>query len=129
MVDDLHPPPSYRDGRGHPLEDPRTLWGLELRYLLCDLIASRGGAVCTVAELVSALERGGFELGGRPSKEISDALRWEVGRGRVVRVGRGRYRAGTVPGATRRRIRRVARHRTEQVGSWRLRQAAGSLDP
>lgn len=129
MADDLCPPPSYRDGRGRPLLDARSLWGLELRYVLCDLIAARGGAVCTVAELVRELERGGFELGGRPSKEISDALRWEVARGRVVRVGRGRYRTGGIPGATRRRIRKVVRHRTEQVGSWRVRQAAGSLDP
>jgi len=85
--------------------------------------------VCAVAELVTELERGGFVLAGRPSKEISDALRWEVARGRVVRVGRGRYRAAAIPGATRRRIRKVARQRTDQVGSWRARQAAGSLDP
>lgn len=129
MRDDLSPPPTYSDGRGRSLLDPCGLWGLELRYVLCDIIASQGGGTCTVAELVTALDRWGFELGGRPSKEISDALRTEVARGRVVRVGRGRYRTGSIPGSTRRRIRKVARHRVEQLGTWRLRQITGSLDP
>lgn len=119
----------FRDGRGHPLFDPSGLWGVELRYVLCDLIAGAAGATCTVGELVEAVERCGFRLAGRPSKEISDALRTEVARGRVVRVGRGRYRAGSIPGSTRRRIRKVARHRIALAGSWPRERVAGSLDP
>lgn len=129
MNDDEYRPPRFRDGRGQPLLDPRGLWGVELRYVLCDLIAGAGGATCTVSELVEAIERCGFRLAGRPSKEISDALRAEVARGRVVRVGRGRYRAGSIPGSTRRRIRKVARHRIDLAGSWPREQVAGSLDP
>ena len=46
----------FRDGRGHPLFDPSGLWGVELRYVLCDLIAGAAGATCTVGELVEAVE-------------------------------------------------------------------------
>ncbi len=59
----------------------------------------------TVAELVVVLvRRHGFDLGGRASKIISDALRWETRRGRVVRVGRGRYRFDHTARSTARRI-------------------------
>ena len=54
------------------------------------------------------LDDAGFILPGRASKEISDSLRWEVGRSRVRRLGRGRYAAGSMPGSTRRRIRKRA---------------------
>ena len=60
-----------------------------------------------VAELERAVAAAGFRPGaGRPSKEISDALRWEVARGRAVRLGRGRYAAGRVADVTRHRMRR-----------------------
>lgn len=91
--------------------DPRPLYGLELRYVLTDLIDGPEKRVWTVAELVIRLEGGGFTLSGRASKEISDHLRAEVNRGRVLRVGRGRYRPGHIPGSTRRRIRKRARAR------------------
>lgn len=54
----------FRDGRGHPLFDPSGLWGVELRYVLCDLIAGAAGATCTVGELV-APHRPGRELAPR----------------------------------------------------------------
>jgi hypothetical protein len=82
--------------------------GLDLRYALTTLLL-RARVPLTVPELVRALEREGFAVWGRPSKEVSDALRWEVGRGRVVRVRRGVYMAGKMPKQTRSRIvRRVA---------------------
>ena len=87
----------------------RLLGGLELRYVLTDRICSPDRAEWTVAALVDFLGDSGFLLSGRPSKRVSDALRWEVGRGRVHRVGRGRYRAGSMPGSTRRRIRTRSR--------------------
>jgi hypothetical protein len=62
----------------------------------------------SVRELVARLAARGFQLDGRASKIISDALRWEVRRGRVVRVARGRYRHGSAPISTARRIRLFA---------------------
>jgi hypothetical protein len=82
----------------------RPLRALELRHLLTWLI-HRDGAL-TVRAMIALLEHDGFSLLGRPSKAISDALRWEVARGRVRRVGRGRYAAGQIPRATAYRIRR-----------------------
>lgn len=54
----------------------------------------------TVPDLVHALARRGVTVHGRASKTVSDALRWEVEHGRVVRLGRGRYRAGRIPRST-----------------------------
>lgn len=115
-----------------PLEHPR--WGrflsaLDLRYVLTDLICSPGDRVWSVAELVGALDDAGFVLSGRPSKEISDSLRWEVGRGRVRRVGRGRYVAGSMPGATRRRIRARARQLRVQAERAQWEEAAAGGGP
>ena len=55
----------------------------------------------TIAELVATIEQEGFTLSGRPSKAISDTLRWEVALGRVDKLGRGHYGPGTVPRQTR----------------------------
>lgn len=80
------------------------LRGRALRFVLVDELMRRGDDM-TVAELVAALvHRHGFDLGGRASKVISDALRWETRRGRVVRVGRGRYRFSHTARSTARRI-------------------------
>ena len=46
----------------------------------------------------------GFAIGGRASKQVSDALRWERRRGRVRRIARGLYGPGYVPRATEYRI-------------------------
>jgi hypothetical protein len=62
--------------------------GIELRYALTLHLAQQGPA--TIAELIDALTYHGFSVGGRPSKAVSDALRWEIGRGRVNRLARGR---------------------------------------
>ena len=61
--------------------------------------------VTTVAELVQVLRAEGYDLGGRESKVVSDALRWEVARGRVIRRGRGVYAYGRTPASTARRVR------------------------
>ena len=63
------------------------LHGIELRYVLAMHLAHNGPA--TIAEMVDALTQHGFGIGGRASKSLSDALRWEIGRGRVRRMGRG----------------------------------------
>ncbi|BBY31865.1 hypothetical protein [Mycolicibacterium sediminis] len=83
------------------------LRGIELRYVLTNHLARHGDR--TVAELVVVLEHLGFGVSGRPSKAVSDALRWEVRLGRVYKRGRTIYGPGYLPRATEWRIdRRVA---------------------
>jgi len=80
----------------------KQLKGIELRYVLTRQLSLSGPA--TVAELVDALGRQGFCVRGRGSKAVSDALRWEIGRGRVRRLARGRYAVAYIPHATEYRI-------------------------
>ncbi len=84
------------------LDYAHPIRGLALRYLLTSHLIDAGPR--TVRELVDAVLAEGFELGGRPSKEVSDALRWEMRRGRVSRRGRGLYGPGTIPRQTEARI-------------------------
>ncbi|MGF1595875.1 MAG: hypothetical protein ACFCVK_02940 [Acidimicrobiales bacterium] len=79
---------------------------------MAELMARREA---TVAELAAFLAATGYHLAGRASKLISDALRWEVRRGRVLRLGRGHYAAGRAPRTTARRIRRFAARCQEWV--------------
>jgi hypothetical protein len=78
------------------------LRGIELRYVLTWYLSHHGRA--TVSELVEALGRYGFAVRGRPSKSVSDALRWEMGRDRVRRIGRGVYGPRYIPRSTEYRI-------------------------
>lgn len=78
------------------------LWGRGLRMVLTDALRRRPRT--TVAELVMVLDGHGYSLGGRASKVISDALRWEVNAGRVERLSRGVYRFRQ---ATESRMRRI----------------------
>ena len=87
--------------------------GLDLRSLLV-LILLRQGRPMVVAELVAAVTASGFALAGRPGKAVSDALRWEMGLGRVRREGRATYCPGYVAKVTRHRMRsRVAQTRNQ----------------
>lgn len=74
----------------------------ELRYALVRLIQLIGPA--TVPDLLAGLRFWGLAVEGRPSKTVSDALRWERRRGRVIRRGRGLYSAGDMPRSTEHRI-------------------------
>jgi hypothetical protein len=91
-----------------------ALGGRPLRFLLISELerAARsrrnGDGTLTVAQMVNVLQAAGAQVNGRASKVISDALRWEVLRGRVRRVGRGVYRLGAAPRSTMSRIRRRA---------------------
>jgi hypothetical protein len=80
----------------------KQLHGIELRYVLTMELSANGPA--TVAELIDALDRRGFSVRGRPSKAVSDALRWEIARGRVHRLRRGLYKRAYIPHATEYRI-------------------------
>lgn len=79
-----------------------TLRGIELRYALTRLLELIGP--CSIPELLAGLDNWGFAVEGRPSKTISDALRWERRRGRVYRRGRGLYSVGRAPRSTEYRI-------------------------
>jgi hypothetical protein len=76
--------------------------GIELRYLLTTYLFDHRQA--TVDELVEALTYQGFRVSGRASKSVSDALRWEMAHGRVIRLRRGRYGPAWMPRATEHRI-------------------------
>lgn len=80
----------------------RMVRGIELRYVLTMHLFDHGAA--TVAELVDALGAEGYAVAGRASKCVSDALRWEIGYGRVRRFRRGRYGPGFMPRGTEHRI-------------------------
>ena len=82
-----------------------TYWNigtLEFRYLLTWYI-HRTGEV-RVPELVQFVQLRGVRIPGRPSKVVSDALRAEVRRGRVARLGGGVYGPGHMPRSTAHRI-------------------------
>ncbi len=54
----------------------------------------------TLPEIVAGVEAFGLPIPGRSSKTISDALQWEEGKGRVVRLDRSRYQTGSMPRST-----------------------------
>lgn len=80
------------------------LCGRELRYRLTLLLRDAHRAM-TLRELLSLLQSAGVPISGRPSKTVSDALRWEVRRGRVRRTARSTYATGRIPESTVRFIR------------------------
>jgi hypothetical protein len=84
------------------METPHRLHGIELRYVLTLYLLQHGPTA--VDELVRAIRWQGFDVSGRASKQVSDALRWERRRGRVQRLARGRYGPGSVPHTTEHRI-------------------------
>ena len=69
------------------------LSGQPLRYVVCLALAKADGRALTMPEIIAAVGAFGLPIAGRASKTVSDALRTEVNRGRVRRVGRGRYRS------------------------------------
>lgn len=81
---------------------------LDLRRYLVACIIERGGEA-TTADLVADLSDAGFEVAGRPGKTISDALRAELARHRIVRLERGVYAEAPIPRSTRYRILATAR--------------------
>jgi hypothetical protein len=84
------------------MDSSKQLRGIELRYVLTMYLAAYGRA--TVVELLEALASDGFDVAGRASKSVSDALRWEMRYGRVRRIARGRYGPGSMPRSTEYRI-------------------------
>ena len=87
------------------------LWGRGLRHFLVAVLADARRPM-RVAELAARVADEPAQLNGRPSKVISDALRWEIARDRVRKTARGVYEYATAPRSTLRFIRqRVQRLR------------------
>ena len=84
------------------MTDSLEVRGADLRYLLTAYLFDHGPS--TIDELVDALTYHGFHTAGRASKAVSDALLSEIGRGRVIRLSRGRYRPASMPRDTQHRI-------------------------
>lgn len=84
------------------------LWGRGLRHFLLSTLANAGRPL-SVAELSGIIDERAARLSGRPSKVISDALRWEIKRGHVRKVRRGVYSFARMPASTRRWVERRAR--------------------
>jgi hypothetical protein len=106
---------------------PLRLRGTALRYVLTQHLAVHGPA--TVAELIEMLAWHGFETYGRPSKAISDALRWEMGRDRVRRRGRGRYIPGPIPRSTEYRIHQRVLALRAEAAQLSLRGGQNDISP
>ncbi|MDQ6613899.1 MAG: methylmalonyl-CoA mutase family protein [Actinomycetota bacterium] len=85
------------------IADPLTaqLWGRDLRYAALAVICLAGGPV-SVGGVAAQLRHLGFDPVDR--KALADALGHEVRRGRLRRVGRGRYAEGQMAPRTRQRI-------------------------
>jgi hypothetical protein len=79
------------------------------RVLVTWLMDAGPDCPLTVPELAQRLEQARLEVRGRGGKAVSDALRWEIRRGRVLRIGRGLYvLGGPIPRSTAWKIRRQA---------------------
>ncbi len=61
--------------------------GVRLRHVICARLLEEQSAV-TVPEIAAMVEAFGLSIPGRSGKVMSDALRWEVRKGRVVRLER-----------------------------------------
>jgi hypothetical protein len=100
------------------MNDLLEVSGVELRHLLTTYLFDHGPA--TVEELLDALTYQGFKVSGRSSKVVSDALRWEIAHGRVIRPTRGRYRPARMR-ATEYRIDQRVKALRAQVAQLSLR--------
>lgn len=112
----------------YPSTISNELRGRPLRYLLITFLAEARRPL-SVQELIARCHAEGVAFDGRPSKIISDALRWELRSGRARRIRRGVYRIGHVPRSTMRWIH----HRVAQAKRWlewtSSKTSLRSLDP
>lgn len=81
------------------VENGRLRDGVLLRYAICFCLLQEQTSM-TVPEIVAGIEALGFRIPGRAGKTVSDALRWEVRKGRAVRLERSVYRIGSMPRST-----------------------------
>jgi len=71
------------------------LRGTDLRHWIIG--EARKQSPISIRMMIASAADQGFSFAGRPSKVISDALRCERRRGRIVKTGRGEYTLGTIP--------------------------------
>ncbi|MCV7281832.1 hypothetical protein H7J88_19585 [Mycolicibacterium flavescens] len=93
----------------------KVLRGTELRHVLTTYLAVHGPS--SVDALLELLDYHLFTVAGRPSKTVSDALRWEVRRGRVRRLRRGHYGPGAMPRSTEHYIHQHALDLREEAAA------------
>src|SRR3954453_8556768 len=93
----------------------RLLRGYELRCVLTLHLFQNGKT--TVADLIDMLDYHGFEVAGRASKTVADALRSEIAHGRVRRSRRGKYGPASMPRATEYRVHQKALALREEAAS------------
>ena len=101
--------------------------GRPLRYVLVQLLHNSHGAM-TVRDLIAGCEAAGVVFDDRASKLISDALRWEVRRGRVSRLARGVYAFAGAPRSTMWRIRRRVAEYFDRLAELCERRLIDALD-
>lgn len=88
--------------------------GILLRYAV--IVVMHGVTrPATVGQIVDAIERLGVEVPERKGKWVSDALRTEHKKGRVIRVGHNRYVGTEIPRSTYYRARRSLRDHQQRV--------------
>lgn len=109
---------------GWPRETRRdggTVW-LTGRYIreACMAVLLSTARPVSIGEVIDALARRRVRVGGgqEPHKAVSDALRYQVSIGRVVRVGRGCYAVVHVPPGIAKRVRRRLRQRSWPWAIW-----------
>ena len=86
------------------LHAPAELRGMKLRYALLAVLL-RAERPLGIGELIDSLEAAGLRIvAPHPNKAVSDALRCEARKPRVLAVRRGTFVALRLPDSTRRRI-------------------------
>ena len=89
---------------------PRSVGSREIRYLAVAQLIETGRPM-TPVELAAAIQSRGVTIrAAKPNKAVSDALRWELAKGRVAKPARGVYVAGRMPRSTKSWICGRARH-------------------
>jgi hypothetical protein len=87
------------------------------------------GRPMTIGEILAYLERRGILLAtGHPRKALSDLLRYQARRGRVRRIGRGRYEVRRVARTTAWRYRTRLRRRNWEDTTWELTDSRPTYD-
>jgi hypothetical protein len=88
-----------------PLDLSRPLRGRDLRHAALAIVSRSGQA--SVKDVLAAIRARGFTVWGRQAnKVLADALGHEVKRGRLRRIGWGRYAVARLAKTTRWRVRR-----------------------
>jgi len=102
----------------------------ELRYVLTATLVDANRRM-TVSELARTVDEFDIAIAGRATKAVSDALRAELGRGRIRRVSWGVYEGGIMPESTWRYVRRRARVAIANYAgrAKRVAQSPGRLKP